>query len=137
LEITEAFYDRLQRSWDLLLMLVRHIAVRVQARNGITTQEARTLFVIIGHDAPDAKEKRPQHRPAHLRHLEPLSQAGKVVLAGPFTDGSGSLIIVDLPSREAVWEVVARDPYVVNGIFNRVEVKPFMQVFPQPGDASR
>lgn len=59
------------------------------------------------------------------------------MLAGPFTDGSGSLIIVDLPSREAVWELVARDPYVVNGIFNRVEVKPFMQVFPQPADDTR
>ena len=115
-------------------MLVRHAVARVQARSGITTQEALTLFVIIGHDAPDAREKRPQHRPAHLRHLEPLSQAGKVVLAGPFTDGSGSLIIVDLPSREAVWEVVSRDPYVINGIFNRVEVKPFMQVFPPPAN---
>src|SRR5689334_18905659 len=35
-----------------------------------------TLFVIIGHDAPDAKDKRPQQRPAHLAHLEPLSQQG-------------------------------------------------------------
>ncbi len=89
------------------------------------------LFVIIGHDAPDAKDKRPQHRPAHLRHLEPLAQAGKILLAGPFTDGSGSLIVVDAQSREAVWEMVAYDPYVVNGIFNQVEVKPFLQVFPK------
>ena len=90
------------------------------------------LFVIIGHDAPDAKEKRPQHRPAHLAHLEPLAQCGQVILAGPFTDGSGSLIVVDAASRDAVWEVVARDPYVTNGVFNHVEVKPFMQVFPKP-----
>jgi uncharacterized protein YciI len=95
-------------------------------------KEAVTLFVIIGYDAPDAKEKRPQHRPAHLRHLEPLVDAGQVVLAGPFTDGSGSLIVIDAPSRDAVWAVVARDPYVTNGVFNRVEVKPFMQVFPKP-----
>ena len=88
------------------------------------------LFVIIGHDAPDAKEKRPQHRPAHLAHLEPLAQAGRVPLAGPFTDGSGSLIVLDAESREAVWAIVSRDPYVINGVFNRVEVKPFMQVFP-------
>jgi uncharacterized protein YciI len=33
------------------------------------------LYVIIGHDAPGAQEKRPQVRPAHLRHLEPLAQA--------------------------------------------------------------
>ena len=90
------------------------------------------LFVIIGHDAPDAKEKRPQHRPAHLQHLEPLAKQGKVLLAGPFTDGTGSLIVVDAESREAVWALVSRDPYVINGIFNRVEVKPFLQVFPKP-----
>jgi len=89
------------------------------------------LFVIIGHDAPDAKEKRPQQRPAHLAHLEPLVQQDKIVLAGPFTDGSGSLIVIEAESRAAVWEVVARDPYVVGGVFNRVEVKPFLQVFPR------
>jgi hypothetical protein len=89
------------------------------------------LFVIIGHDARDAKEKRPLHRPAHLAHLEPLAQAGKVVLAGPLTDGAGSLIIVEAESLAAVWELVGRDPYVVNGIFERVEVHPFMRVFPR------
>jgi uncharacterized protein YciI len=88
------------------------------------------LFVIIGHDGRDAKDKRPMHRPAHLAHLEPLSQAGKVLLAGPLTDGAGSLIVLDAESRGAVWELVGRDPYVVHGIFERVEVHPFMQVFP-------
>ena len=90
------------------------------------------LFVIIGHDAPDAKEKRPQQRPAHLAHLDPLSQAGRVLLAGPFTDGSGSLIVIEAESREAVWKIVSADPYVTSGVFNRVEVKPFLQVFPKP-----
>jgi uncharacterized protein YciI len=90
------------------------------------------LYVIIGHDARDAKEKRPAHRPAHLAHLEPLSKAGKVILAGPLTDGAGSLIVVEQDSLAAVWELVGRDPYVTNGIFERVEVHPFLQVFPKP-----
>ena len=89
------------------------------------------LFVIIGHDARDAKEKRPVHRPAHLAHLEPLAQAGKVVLAGPLTDGAGSLIVIDAPSLAAVWELLGRDPYCTNGIFERVDVHPFLQVFPR------
>ncbi len=97
----------------------------------MTGEEVRTLFVIIGHDAPDGKDKRPQHRPAHLRYLEPLAQAGKLLLAGPFTDGSGSLLVIEAESRAAVWDVVARDPYVINGVFNRVDVKPFLQVFPK------
>ncbi len=74
-------------------------------------------------------------RPAHLRHLEPLAKSGQVILAGPFTDGSGSLIIVEAESREAVWQMVARDPYVQQGVFNRVEVKPFKQVFPDTGES--
>lgn len=90
------------------------------------------LFVIIGHDARDAKEKRPTHRPAHLAHLEPLAQAGRLVLAGPLTDGAGSLIVIDAESLGEVWELVGRDPYVVHGIFERVEVHPFLQVFPHP-----
>ncbi|HVN86673.1 MAG TPA: YciI family protein [Candidatus Binatia bacterium] len=89
-------------------------------------------FVIIGHDAPDAKEKRPQQRPAHLAYLEPLAQAGRIVVAGALADGSGSLIVVEAESRAAVWEIISRDPYVINGVFNKVEVLPFNQVFPTP-----
>lgn len=59
-----------------------------------------------------------------------------MILAGPFTDGSGSLIIVEAESRAAVWEIVSRDPYVQHGVFNRVEVKPFKQVFPDPDQAA-
>lgn len=89
------------------------------------------LFVIIGHDSRDARERRPVHRPAHLAHLEPLAAAGKILLAGPLTDGAGSLIVMEVDSLGAVWELVGRDPYVVHGIFERVEVHPFTRVFPQ------
>ena len=88
------------------------------------------LFVIIGHDAPDGAQKRPAVRPAHLEHLRPLSEAGRVKLAGPFLDKTGSLIVVQAESLAEVWTLVARDPYVTEGVFNRVEVKPFQQVFP-------
>lgn len=89
------------------------------------------LFAMIGRDAPDAKEKRPVHRPAHLEHLRPLSAAGRITLAGPLTDGSGSLIVLEADSREEAWGIVARDPYVVNGIFSTVELHPFLKVFPE------
>ena len=89
------------------------------------------LFVIIGRDSRDAREKRPQNRPAHLAHLDPLAQQGKVILAGPLTDGAGSLIVVEMESAAAVWELVGRDPYVTSGVFESVEVHPFLQVFPK------
>ena len=88
------------------------------------------LYVIIGHDAPDAREKRPHVRPAHLAHLDPVARAGRIRLAGPFLDRTGSLIILEADSAAEVWALVARDPYVTEGVFNRVEVKPFQQVLP-------
>jgi len=88
------------------------------------------LYVIIGHDAPDAGEKRPQVRPAHLAHLEPLARAGRIRIAGPFLDRTGSLIVLEADSAAEVWALVGRDPYVTEGVFNRVEVKPFRQVLP-------
>jgi uncharacterized protein YciI len=88
------------------------------------------LFVVIGHDAPDAREKRPRVRPAHLEHLAPLARAGRIRIAGPLLDRSGSLIVLEADSLADAWALVARDPYVTEGVFNRVEVKPFEQVLP-------
>jgi uncharacterized protein YciI len=88
------------------------------------------LFVVIGHDAPGAQEKRPAIRPAHLEHLRPLVEAGRVRLAGPFLDKTGSLIVIEANSLADAWDVVAHDPYVLEGIFNHVQVKPFTAVFP-------
>jgi hypothetical protein len=88
------------------------------------------LYVILGHDGPEAREKRPQVRPAHLEHLAPLARAGRIRLAGPFLDRTGSLIVVEADSLAEAWALVARDPYVTEGVFDRVEVKPFEQVLP-------
>jgi len=88
------------------------------------------LFVLIGYDGPDGAARRVDVRPEHLATIEPLSRAGKAVLAGPFTDGSGSLIVFEADSLEAALEIARSDPYVRHGVFNRYEVKPFKRVFP-------
>lgn len=89
------------------------------------------LFVIIGHDGPDGPAKRPEVRPRHLDHLRPLSARGQVKLAGPLTDRTGSLIVVDVANLAEAWALVSRDPYVTEGVFASVEVHPFTQVFPE------
>ena len=89
------------------------------------------LFVIIGHDGPNGAALRPSLRPAHLENLRPYVESGKVRLAGPFTDGSGSLIVIEVENEKEAVELAHRDPYVTGGVFERVEVKPFRQVFPE------
>jgi uncharacterized protein YciI len=89
-----------------------------------------SLFVLIGHDGPDGAERRKQFRQEHLAYIEPLSRAGKIVIAGPFTDGTGSLIVFEADSMEAALAQARNDPYVTRGIFSSHEVKPFKRVFP-------
>lgn len=89
-----------------------------------------SLFVIIGRDGPEGTARRKLFRSEHLAYLEPLSSAGKVVVAGPFTDGSGSLIVFEADSLEAAIAQAKNDPYVTRGVFDSYDVKPFKQVFP-------
>ena len=88
------------------------------------------LFVIIGHDGPNGAALRPTVRPAHLENIQPLVAAGKVIVGGPFTDGSGSLIVADFENEAAARAFADSDPYVTRGVFARVEVKPFRKVVP-------
>ncbi|MEU7850480.1 YciI family protein [Micromonospora parva] len=50
-------------------------------------------------------------RPAHRERLQALHRAGTVVMAGPFPDDSGALLIFDVPDAEAFAAIVAEDPY--------------------------
>jgi uncharacterized protein YciI len=88
-------------------------------------------FVIFGFDGPDGEAKRKLHRPAHLAHLEPLDSQGRVILAGPLTDKTGSLIVIEADSLAEVQALTAADPYVKFGVFERLEIHPFLQVFPK------
>ena len=89
------------------------------------------LFVIIGHDGPDGARLRPTVRERHLAYWRPLSERGKVFVAGPFTDGSGSLVVFEMDAEADALAFAQSDPYLTEGVFNRVEVKPFRKVFPE------
>jgi len=93
-------------------------------------------FVILGFDGPDGEAKRKIHRPAHLANLEPLVRQGRVVLAGPLTDKTGSLIVIEAESLAEAQAFADTDPYTVQGVFASVEVHPFTQVYPKTEGAS-
>ena len=88
------------------------------------------MYVFIGYDAPNGQELRKIHREAHLDKLKNLAKAGRVILAGPFTDGSGSLIVFNAATRTEVELIVKTDPYVMEKIFERYEIRPFEKVLP-------
>ena len=86
------------------------------------------MYVFIGHDGPKGQELRKVHRESHLKKLGELAKAGKVFLAGPFTDKSGSLIIYNVATQDEVEIIAKADPYVIEHVFERYEIKPFEKV---------
>ena len=89
------------------------------------------LFVIIGRDGPEGKTLRPGLRPAHLDHVRRYADAGHVRLVGPFTDGAGSMLVVEFATQAEAEAMAAADPYRTGGVFAEVEVHPFLQVVPE------
>jgi uncharacterized protein YciI len=98
------------------------------------------LYVINSEDVPNSLEKRMTVRPEHLKRIQALQEAGRLILAGPYpaidscdpgTAGfSGSLIVAEFESLEAAQDWADADPYVRSGIYKKVTVKPFKKVLP-------
>jgi hypothetical protein len=84
-------------------------------------------YALIAHDKPNALQRRLDTRPDHLKHLESLGD--KLVLAGPFLDEQGnmvgSIVIVEADSLVEAEAALREDPFVINGVFDSMTIKPF------------
>jgi hypothetical protein len=92
------------------------------------------LFVYRGHDGPRGLELRKTVRERHLAHLQPLADVGRVRFAGPLVDAAGnpcgSLVIFEADDLGAARRIAESDPYLVEGVFERVEVHATRAVLP-------
>jgi uncharacterized protein YciI len=97
-------------------------------------------YAIMGFDSTESLAKRKDARPTHLERIKKLVDEGRILVAGPHpaidspdpgpNGFTGSLIIGEFESQEAAEKWINDDPYVKDGVFERVEVKPFLKVLP-------
>jgi hypothetical protein len=97
-------------------------------------------YVIYAHDREDSLEGRASVRAAHLARIRELNEAGCLLVAGPRpaidapdpgpAGFRGSLIVARFDSLEAARAWADADPYVAAGVYERVEVTPFIRVLP-------
>ena len=85
-------------------------------------------FAAFHRYTPD-KEKIAAARPKHREYLQGLLAAGKLVLAGPFLDDSGALIVYEAADAEAATQIIKGDPFFAAGVFAGWELRPWKTVF--------
>ncbi|MDR7009924.1 MULTISPECIES: YciI family protein [Paraburkholderia] len=91
----------------------------------------RRYFAVFATDKPDMREVRERVRPSHRNHLRSASQHGVFVrLGGPTLAPAcnamnGTLLVVEADDIDAVMRFLGEDPYMKEGLFSRVEVRPW------------
>jgi uncharacterized protein YciI len=59
----------------------------------------------------------------HARFVDALHAQGKILLAGPFADGTGSLVVLDAASPEDARALFRDDPWAQRDILVAADVK--------------
>jgi uncharacterized protein YciI len=90
------------------------------------------LFVVFRNAGPnwvkDLSARQQPHWTEHAAFIDHLFDAGEILLAGPFDDGSGALLIIKTESEETARAIFDNDPWTGQGILRTAEVKAF-QIF--------
>jgi uncharacterized protein YciI len=88
-------------------------------------------FVIIAYDGLDAEasERRKKIRPFHLEGAKLLKDKNQFITGGAILndDGqmTGSVMIVQFETEEDFQEWYKNEPYITEGVWQNIEVKPF------------
>lgn len=97
-------------------------------------------YAVVSQDIEDSLPLRKIHRPAHLDRLSGLNDQGRLLIAGPHPADdtnepadagfTGSLVVANFDSLDDAKAWAAQDPYMLNGVYESVTVKPFIKVLP-------
>lgn len=74
-------------------------------------------------------ERRTPYRPQHLSQVREAHARGELVMAGALGDPpNGALLIFRAPDRSIPERFATSDPYVIEGLVRRWEVRPWTVV---------
>ena len=97
-------------------------------------------YVIHATDVENSLKARMAARPAHIERVKSLLAEGRLLVAGPMPNidsenpgpagFSGSTIIAEFDSLEDARQWANSDPYVEAGVYDFVDVRPFIKALP-------
>ncbi len=96
------------------------------------------MFMLYCIDAPGQGGQRLALRPQHKAHVAKVQD--QLAAAGPLfaDDGTtmiGSLLLIDFPDRAALDAWLQDEPFTQQGVYGKVTIHPFLNVWPQKAGA--
>lgn len=88
-------------------------------------------FILIAWDGEDSEalDRRMKVRQNHLDNIEIMKKSGEFIFGGAILDDSGkmigSTILYELPDRKTLDERLKDEPYLTNGVWKKVDIRPF------------
>ncbi|HEY2803444.1 MAG TPA: YciI family protein [Actinomycetota bacterium] len=88
-------------------------------------------YVVMAWDGTDegARDRRLATRPRHLERIEPFVDSGHALVGGAILDDGGGMIgsvmVMDFDTRDALDDWLRNDPYTTEGVWERVDVRPY------------
>lgn len=83
-------------------------------------------FIIRAYDGEGMLDKRMRVRPRHLEGMKKMNS--HIICAGGLLDDDGkmkgSALVMDFGSREELDEYLAGEPYVTEGVWDKIVVEP-------------
>ncbi len=88
-------------------------------------------FFVLAYDGTDAGalERRRSVRGTHFEGIKPMIERNEIRAAGAILDDAGnmvgSVLLMEFPSRVDLDAWLEREPYATQGVWQRIEVRPF------------
>ena len=83
-------------------------------------------FLVKAYDGEGMLEKRMAVRPRHLEGMKTLGR--QIIAAGGLLDEAGKMkgaaLVMEFPDRAALDSYLQNEPYVVEGVWQKIEVEP-------------
>ncbi len=96
-------------------------------------------YALFYHVVDDYVSRRAAYRDKHLRLARDAHVRGELILAGALSDPvDQALLVFRVADRSIVEDFVRKDPYVLNGLVTRWDIRPWTVVIgDEPADPGK
>jgi len=86
-------------------------------------------YLLFYHAVEDYVARRAQFRDEHLRLARAAHERGELILGGALADpADAALLVFRAADKSVVEDFVQADPYVINGLVKKWEIRPWTVV---------